>query len=205
MTPRRRGRPRAFSPDVALDEMVDMFWTKGYAATSLDDIAAATGLRRSSLYAAFGNKQAMYLAVTERFADSIRAELAGIARAQGSLRARLQHYFDGVIAIYTSGETPRGCLVFGTAPSEAVSDPVIATRLGTLLEELDMAMATLFAAAMAAGELKADVDTAAAGRLCAAIQHSLSLRARSGATTAQLRAFIIEALGFLPWSSEPQS
>ncbi len=201
MIPRRRGRPRAFSPDVALDEMVDMFWTKGYAATSLDDIAATTGLRRSSLYAAFGNKQAMYLAVTERFARSIRAELAEIPRDRGSLRDRLLHFFERVIAIYTSGDTPRGCLVFGTAPSEAVCDPVIAARLGSMLTELDAAMAALFATAMAAGELRPGTDAAAAGRLCAAIQHSLSLRARSGASTAQLQAFVTEVLGFLPWTS----
>ncbi len=200
MTPRPRGRPRAFSPDVALDEMVEMFWTKGYAATSLDDIAATTGLRRSSLYAAFGNKQAMYLAVTERFADAMRAELAAIPQEGAGLRERLGKFFERVIAIYTSGETARGCLVFGTAPAEAVSDPVIAARLGELLGELDAAMAALFATAIAAGEIQAGTDPAAAGRLCAAIQHSLSLRARAGIATEQLGAFVKEALGFLPWA-----
>lgn len=200
MSPRPRGRPRAFSPDDALDEMVEMFWTNGYAATSLDDLAAATGLRRSSLYAAFGNKQAMYLAVTERFADAMRAELAEIPQEGRGLRDRLGKFFERVIAIYTSGETPRGCLVFGTAPAEAVSDPVIASRLGELLAELDSAMAALFATAIAAGELRTGTDAAAAGRLCAAIQHSLSLRARAGGETAELRSFAADSLALLPWA-----
>lgn len=200
MSSRPRGRPRAFDPEVALDEMVEMFWTQGYAATSLDDIAATTGLKRSSLYAAFGNKQAMYLAVTERFADAMRAELARIPHEGIGLRARLGAFFARVIAIYTAGETPRGCLIFGTAPSEAVSDPVIAARLGDILAELDATLAALFAAAIKAGEVRADTSAEAAGRACAAIQHSLSLRARAGASVPQLQEFVTEALEFLPWA-----
>jgi TetR/AcrR family transcriptional regulator, copper-responsive repressor len=144
----------------------------------------------------------MYLAVTERFADEMRAEMAVIPTKGTSVRAGLGQFFDRVIAIYTSGETSRGCLVFCTAPSEAVSDPVIAARLERLLTELDGAMADLFTAALAAGELRPGSDPAAVGRLCAAIQHSLSLRARSGASVAQLQAFVAEALGLLPWTPE---
>lgn len=199
MMTRPRGRPRAFSPDAALDHMVEMFWTKGYAATSLDDIAAATGLQRSSLYAAFGNKQAMYLAVIERFAAAMRAAMAVLGGEGPGLQARLRRFFDRVVDIYTSGETPRGCLVFGTAPTEAVTDPVIAARLGALLADLDAALAAQFAIAIALGDLKPGTDAAAAGRACAAIQHSLSLRARAGTVPEDLRRFADEALGFLPW------
>ena len=58
----KRGRPRAYDPDAALKAARDVFWVKGYAATSLDDIAEATGMNRPSLYAAFGDKEAIYLA-----------------------------------------------------------------------------------------------------------------------------------------------
>ena len=58
---RGRGRPRAFEADTALAQAMDVFWSDGFAATSLDDISAATGLNRPSLYGAFGDKRALYL------------------------------------------------------------------------------------------------------------------------------------------------
>ena len=165
MTSRPRGRPRAFSADAALAEIIETFWTKGYAATSLDDIAAATGLQRSSLYAAFGNKQAMYFAALARFATLMRAELAAEPLNTIGLRERLRRFFERAITIYTSGETPRGCLVLGTAPAEAVADPAIAARLGAIMSELDTTMAALFAAALARREVRAGTDAEAAGRI----------------------------------------
>jgi AcrR family transcriptional regulator len=61
---RPRGRPRAYDPDVALAQAMDTFWHAGYAGTSLDDLSAATGMNRPSLYAAFGDKRALYLALS---------------------------------------------------------------------------------------------------------------------------------------------
>ena len=60
-SPRRRGRPRAYDPDVALSRAVETFWAHGYAGTSLDDLSAAMGMNRPSLYAAFGDKRDLYL------------------------------------------------------------------------------------------------------------------------------------------------
>src|SRR5262245_20822174 len=64
---RPRGRPRKYDPDDALAKAMGAFWDRGYAATSLDDISAATGMNRPSLYAAFGDKQAIYLKAIERY------------------------------------------------------------------------------------------------------------------------------------------
>src|SRR3954466_14833928 len=58
--PKRRGRPRAYEPDVALARALDVFWKDGFAATSLDDLSAATGMNRPSLYGAFGDKRELY-------------------------------------------------------------------------------------------------------------------------------------------------
>ena len=56
----RRGRPRAYDPETALSQAMAVFWDAGYAATSLDDLSAATGMNRPSLYGAFGDKHALY-------------------------------------------------------------------------------------------------------------------------------------------------
>ncbi len=70
---RRRGRPRQYDPDQALAKAAETFWKHGYAATSLDDLVVATGMKRPSLYAAFGDKRDLYLKTLERYRDQIRA------------------------------------------------------------------------------------------------------------------------------------
>ena len=69
----RRGRPRQYDPDRALAGAADAFWQSGYAGTSLDELSAATGMNRPSLYAAFGDKSDLYLKTLERYRDQSRA------------------------------------------------------------------------------------------------------------------------------------
>src|SRR5882724_10797919 len=63
--PKRRGRPRAYDPATAIARAAETFWKAGYAGTSLDDLSAATGMNRPSLYAAFGDKRDLYLKALE--------------------------------------------------------------------------------------------------------------------------------------------
>ena len=71
--PKRRGRPRAYDPQAALARAAETFWKAGYAGTSLDDLVAATGMNRPSLYAAFGDKRDLYLKTLEHYRDEGRA------------------------------------------------------------------------------------------------------------------------------------
>ena len=73
---KRRGRPRAYEPDVALGKALDLFRKDGFAATSLDDLAAATGMNRPSLYGAFGDKRELYIKTYQRYRDDARAMAA---------------------------------------------------------------------------------------------------------------------------------
>ena len=71
--PKRRGRPRAYQPDVALGKALGLFRKEGFAATSLDDLSAATGMNRPSLYGAFGDKRDLYIKSYQRYRDDARA------------------------------------------------------------------------------------------------------------------------------------
>src|ERR1041384_4755004 len=73
--PKRRGRPRAYEPEVALARALDVFWKEGFAATSLDDLSAATGMNRPSLYGAFGDKRALYIKSYRSYRDEARAAM----------------------------------------------------------------------------------------------------------------------------------
>lgn len=171
---RRRGRPRAFDERTALAAVLDTFWTKGFSATSLDDLAAATGLARPSLYAAFGDKRGMYLAALAQLEAELRDVLASCLSPERPLRDGLIAFFEASTTLYVSGPHPRGCLVVCTAPAEAVEDPAVRDALARVLAMLDAA----FAARFAMEPDGPDADTRA--MLASAILHSLAIRARAG-------------------------
>ncbi len=128
--PKRRGRPRAYDPQVALQRATDSFWRNGYSATSLDEICAAVGMNRPSLYAAFGDKHTLYLKALEHYWQlglvTMREALADRDRPLAEV---LMRAYDAQLSIYFSGEgRPRGCFAVGTATTEAVEDPEIRTR-----------------------------------------------------------------------------
>src|SRR5438132_10173824 len=78
VTPKRRGRPRAYEPDVALGKALDLFRKGGFAATSLDDLSAATGMNRPSLYGAFGDKRELFIKSYRRYREDARAAMGDI-------------------------------------------------------------------------------------------------------------------------------
>ena len=80
--PKRRGRPRAYEPDVALGKALDVFRKDGFAATSLDDLSAATGMNRPSLYGAFGDKRELYIRSYQRYRADARAAMIETFRGE---------------------------------------------------------------------------------------------------------------------------
>src|SRR5262245_10523281 len=124
--PKRRGRPRAYEPDVALGKALDLFRKDGFAATSLDDLSAATGMSRPSLYGAFGDKRELFIKSYRRYRDDARVAMGNVFRDELPIRKRLERIYAVALDIYLSGESgPRGCFTVMTAASEAVHDPDI--------------------------------------------------------------------------------
>lgn len=187
--PRPRGRPRSFDPDQALRKARDAFWNAGYSATSLDDLAQATGLNRPSLYAAFGDKRALYLAALDRSRAEMTASLSAAAAAPGSLAEGLRRIYAAASAVYRAGEAgQRGCFLIGTAVTESVADPEVRRILAQGLGEIDRAFLAMLERGRDAGELAAGLDPQAAAAVCGATLHTLAIRARSGASEAELAA-----------------
>jgi TetR/AcrR family transcriptional regulator, copper-responsive repressor len=184
---RKRGRPRAYDADTALERAMEAFWSAGYAATSLDDLAAATGMNRPSLYGAFGDKRALYLKTLEHYSagGKLRAALA----PDDTLEEALARVYKLAIGLYLQGdEGPRGCFLIGTAATEAVKSPDVRDALAAQLGELDDLFAARFVRARAAGELPRDADPRALAKLASAVLHSIALRARAGDPRASLEA-----------------
>jgi TetR/AcrR family transcriptional regulator, copper-responsive repressor len=187
--PKRRGRPRAYDRETALGRATLAFWKAGYAATSLDDLAAATGMNRPSLYAAFGDKHALYMTALERYWEAGVAAMREAFADDRPIREALMAVYDAALGMYFPAKgRPRGCFGIGTATSEAVEDPAIRTLFADGLRRLDEGFARRFAAAQQKGELRPEADPAALAFLASAVLHSIALRARSGTPRPALEA-----------------
>jgi AcrR family transcriptional regulator len=194
--PKRRGRPRAYDPQIALQRATDCFWKSGYSGTSLDEICAATEMNRPSLYAAFGDKHTLYLKALERYwqlgLDTMREALADRGRPLSEVLIRA---FDAQLSIYFSGDgRPRGCFAVGTATTEAVEDPEIRSALVEGLRALDADFAARLQVARESGELKNDADPAALAMLASATLHTIAIRARAGVPRTELREIARKAV-----------
>jgi AcrR family transcriptional regulator len=193
--PRRRGRPRAYEPDVALAKALDLFRRDGFAATSLDDLSAATGMNRPSLYGAFGDKRELYIKSYQRYRDDARAAMIDVFRTEQPIRERLARIFAVALDIYLSGESgPRGCFTVMTAASEAVSDPQIRAMVLEGFVELDKAFAACFRRAKEKGELPEGADPEVLAQLASATIHTVAIRARARVPRKELEAIVKGAI-----------
>ncbi len=187
--PKKRGRPRAYDPDLALTRAMDVFWKDGFAGTSLDELSAATGMNRPSLYGAFGDKRELYIKAYQHYRERSRAGMVELLRQGLPLRQLLQRVFDLALDIYFSGEEgPRGCFTVLTAASDAVFDPEIRAMVQSAVRELDRAFADVFKAAQAKGELSRDANPEALASLLTATIHTVAVRARARVPRKDLEA-----------------
>jgi TetR/AcrR family transcriptional repressor of nem operon len=156
-------RPREFEVDDALERAMQVFWAKGFEATSLDDLCEATGLGRSSLYAAFGDKHALYTQALDRYEEAavqrIGAAISSASTVREGIAAFIQRIVDGIIA----GPGRRGCFIGNCAAELVRGDRAGAARVRRSLERIETTFRDALVRAKANGEISkaADVDALA--------------------------------------------
>jgi AcrR family transcriptional regulator len=196
--PKRRGRPRAYDPETAVRQAIKAFWRTGYSGTSLDDVAAATGMNRPSLYAAFGDKRALYLKALDHYWGLGFAAMREALAYDRPVDEALMRVYEESLSIYFSGKgRPRGCFAIGTATAEAVEDPDIRAALARGLQTIDEAFEARLRAARESGELRSNIDPAALALLASATLHTIAIRARAGTPRSELEKLARDAVGVI--------
>ena len=186
---RRRGRPRQYDPERALAKAAEAFWKYGYAATSLDDLAAATGMNRPSLYAAFGDKRDLYLKTLERYQQRSRAIGIQILADDPGLRVFLGRFYGAALDIYlAAGDEARGCYSISTAPAQATTDQGVRQFLAASIGGTDAFLTKQIAKAHERGEVPSNADPGALAQIATAAMHTIAVRARVGVPRKQLTA-----------------
>ena len=197
-TPRPRGRPRQYDPEQALAKAAETFWKGGYAGTSLDDLVAATGMNRPSLYAAFGDKRDLYIKTLERYQKRSRSKTLELLADSKSLREFLTRFYDGALDIYRAGGgEARGCYSISTAPAQATVDPAVRAFLHDSIAGTDVFLADVIGQARDRGEIAATADPSALAQIATATLHTLAVRSRVGAPRKQLKALAATAIDLI--------
>jgi TetR/AcrR family transcriptional regulator, transcriptional repressor for nem operon len=143
-------RPREFDADDALERATRLFWTKGFEQTSLDDLCAATGLGRSSLYAAFGDKRALYLKALVRYEERSVARIAHSFDGR-TLRQGLEAFLAALIDDIVAGPGRSGCFIGNCAAELARLDRTAAARVRASLERIEAAFRGVLGREIASG------------------------------------------------------
>jgi AcrR family transcriptional regulator len=192
---KRRGRPRAYDRDTALDDATGAFWRAGYSGTSLDALAASTGMQRPSLYAAFGDKRALYLQALDRYWQLADQAMDVALAGDRPLAEALMRVYQTALQIYFPAKgRARGCFAIGTATTEAMEDAKIRELFADGLRNLDRRLEARMRAARESGELAGKADPEVLSLLASAILHTLAIRARAGVPRPELEKLARKAV-----------
>jgi AcrR family transcriptional regulator len=180
---RPRGRPRAFDPDTALEAALRVFWQKGYEGTALSDLTAAMGINRPSIYATFGNKEALFRKALDRYSERMTNYTAE-ALKEPTARAVAERLLVGAADLLSCPGNPKGCLmVQGALACGEEADPVrkeLISRRATG----EAALRERFERAKLEGDLPAGADAGDLARYVMAVMHGMSVQSAGGASRA---------------------
>jgi AcrR family transcriptional regulator len=192
-----KGRPREFDTDKALDAALEVFWRKGYEGASLPDLTEAMGINRPSLYAAFGNKEALFRKVVARYVEG-PAGCMRRAFEEPTARAVAERLLMSGIDLMTEPNKPRGCLLVQGAlvcgdEADCVRQELVARR-----QSGEAAIRKRFERAKKEGDLPPDTDAADLARYLVTVMRGLAVEATGGATRRELRRVADVALRAWP-------
>jgi AcrR family transcriptional regulator len=192
------GRPREFDRDAALEAAMLLFWRKGFAATSMNDLCDAMDVRSPSLYAAFGSKEALYLEAIEHYVQTIGPSVWNKLAEGATARAGVERLLlAGSETLPKSRATPAGCMAMLSAIGDewpaVITDVVRKVRLEVLNQ-----LRSRLGSAVAEGELPAATDVDGLSRFYLGVFQGMAIQAQDGATRAELRAVAAAAMAAWP-------
>jgi TetR/AcrR family transcriptional repressor of nem operon len=172
-------RQKEFDREAALDRAMGAFWTKGYAATSVEDLVAHMGIQRGSLYATFGDKRSLFLSALDRYQRVVTRQLFEALEAPGSGLEAIRRFFRLRVEGSLDRSRPAGCLVTNSAVELSRRDRGAAAKVGGSLVGLEAAFLRALERARAQGELAAARDVRALARFLTSSAQGLSVMAKA--------------------------
>lgn len=186
-------RPREFDVDEALQRALEVFWRKGYAATSLQDLVAAMRIQKASLYAAFGDKHALYLAALRRYQQETLEEFAAFLAKAPSPVAAVREFL-AEVADYASGKHGlRGCFCVNASTELAPLDAEVADQLRAHHQRMEDLLTAALERARTLRELPRQADCRSLATFLLGVVVAMNVLGKQRASRKQLQALVDQA------------
>jgi TetR/AcrR family transcriptional repressor of nem operon len=173
-------RTRTFDPSAALSQVVDLFSSKGYSETSMEDIVQATGVSRYGLYGTFGNKRELFEQALEQYAEGMGKRSFLRLLEPGASLDHIRTIFDERVADMSCSDENKGCLFIHTAMELAPQDAELRGVLQRFMKRMSKAFAIGLDSAKGRGEVREDLDVDAAGEMLTSAMFGLAVMGRTG-------------------------
>jgi TetR/AcrR family transcriptional repressor of nem operon len=190
-------RPREFILEEVLDKAVETFWSKGYEATSIQDLVENMGIQRGSLYAAFGDKQRLFLTVLDRYRKMVVKKLLDILDSHASGKAAIRQFFLAVVEHIMTAGPLRGCLVTNSAVERGLRDTATAKKVSLCLLQLENGFYKTLVRARDTGEIDERLDLRAVARYLTSSLQGLLVMGKVRAERQALKDVVEVTLGVL--------
>lgn len=172
------GRPYEFDREETLSKAMDVFWEKGYKATSIQDLVDHMGIKRGSIYNTFGDKHSLFIAAVEYYGEEITARTIKVLESNGSPVENIRTFFDTIVNTPADRKT-RGCLISNTVVELAPHDEQVAQTVKRILEKIQTAFLNCLNRAVEVGELPKDTNTKVLSHFLATSTHGLIVTGKS--------------------------
>ena len=174
-------RPKEFIPDEAIEKAMQVFWHKGYEATSMEDLLTAMDLNRGSLYDTFGDKRQLFLKVIDRYCHGFVGEKFSLLDQPGPALPTLRQFFHGMIESSLADPQHRGCLIANTIMELSPHEKEIANTLRQVLKMAEDTFFRVLARAKQQGELNRDKDPRALAHFLTTMLQGTIVMIKAGA------------------------
>jgi AcrR family transcriptional regulator len=191
------GRLRQFDEKQALVSAMLVFWEKGYVGTSIQDLEDAMGMKRTSIYNAFGNKREIFQRVMACYKESVMAELFTAMDTASDIREGIRRLLNAALDIHFDKDNPGGCLVVLSVLESDQLDAQSRDQMQQTIHELKTSLQTRLTGAKKAGELPQDLDAAATATTIATAMTGMMVMGKANFTRASLKKTIDQVVGLL--------
>lgn len=183
-------RPKEFDREKVLDRATRLFWERGFSGTSISDLEAAMGIGRTSIYAAFGAKEDLFIAAIDHYDATYSVKLRDALTSELPVRDAIALYFDELLKAFDDPELPLGCLVTNVAVEGDRGTTRMGRRIAASITRAEDTFYRVLRTAQVDGEIDRGVDARAISRYLVASGHGLSALAKAIADIGALRDIV---------------
>ena len=191
---RPRGRPLSFDRDTVLERAMHVFWRKGYESTTIHDLTAAMGITAPSLYAAFGDKEHLYLEAVERYRSGPGEYASCILARQCTAYNAVRELLIEACHKMADPDTPSGCMLVNSAAASEMCSQAIQDAIAECRQTAETDLKTRIERGIAEGDVPAHVDATQLAKFYVTVLTGMSIQSREGLDCASMQAVIDSAM-----------